>query len=88
MLGRIGSRHAREGAYSTGEGLPDAGLIHLATLRHLRDLSLDYTAVTAAGVAELERSHPRLRVRHGASVDQVAEVLGRYFGDWRAHQLM
>ena len=64
-----------------GCGVTDAGLDHLAGLPRLREVSLNYTAVTPDGVARLERAIPGLKVRFGANIEDVEYALGRYFGD-------
>ncbi len=43
--------------------LTDAGLVHLNGLTNLKMLSLRNTRVTVAGVAELRRALPQLRIR-------------------------
>lgn len=59
----------------------DAGLEHLAGLQRLRLLNLNYTAVTAAGVQQLQQALPEAKIRWGSTIDEVAAAIGRYFGD-------
>lgn len=64
-----------------GTKITDAGLEHLAGLRSLRQLSLDYTGVTAEGVARLQASLPQTKIRWGSTIEEISDALGRYFGD-------
>ncbi len=45
-------------------GVSNAGLVHLKGLRNLRTLNLDGTTVTAAGVQDLQRVLPRVKIIH------------------------
>jgi hypothetical protein len=45
-------------------GSLDAGLEHLATLTHLKSLSLVDTQVTDAGVNKLQQALPMCKIKH------------------------
>ena len=45
-----------------GSQITDAGLMHLKGLRNLKHLTLVHTSVTAAGVQELKKALPDVKV--------------------------
>ena len=45
-------------------GVGDAGLVHLKGLANLRELNLDGTKVTDAGVKGLQKALPKLKIIH------------------------
>lgn len=74
-----GLRNLEHLELGVGTRVTDASLEHLAGLERLEVLNLDYTAVTAEGVARLQQALPQTQIRWGATIDEVAEALDRYF---------